>query len=84
MLICLLYTSKERVKVGYNLRRKVILHTVWILAPFALWVNPTLFGLFKHETGAAAFMRHVGEIWLFVGIGALLLRTVQLLSLIHI
>ena len=69
---------KEQIKVGYNLRRKVVLHAIWILVPFALWVNPTLFGFFKPQTGAAAFMRHVGEIWLVVGIGALLFRTVQL------
>jgi hypothetical protein len=72
------HEHKEEIKVGYNLRRKVVLHAIWILVPFALWVNPTLFGFFKPQTGAAAFMRHVGEIWLFVGIGALLFRTVQL------
>src|SRR5580692_4745785 len=66
------HEHKEEIKVGYNLKRKVILHAVWILAPFALWVNPTLFGIFEPKTGAAAFMRHVGEIWLVVGIGALL------------
>jgi hypothetical protein len=75
------HEHKEEIKVGYNLKRKVILHTVWILAPFALWVNPTLFGIFEPKTGAAAFMRHVGEIWLVVGIGALLFRTVQLFFL---
>ena len=30
---------------------------------------------------AAAFVRHVGEIWLVVGIGALLFRTVHLFFL---
>jgi len=54
---------------------------VWILAPFALWLNPTLFGIFEPKTGAAAFMRHVGEIWLVIGVGALLFRTVQLFFL---
>jgi hypothetical protein len=41
------HEHKEEIKVGYNLKRKVILHAVWILAPFALWVNPTLFGIFE-------------------------------------
>ena len=68
------HEHKEAIKVGYNLRRKVILHVVWILVPFALWANPTLFGFFPPRAGAAAFLRHVGEIWLFVGIGALLFR----------
>lgn len=75
------HEHKEAIKVGYNLRRKVVLHAIWILVPFALWLNPTLFGFFKPQTGAAAFIRHVGEIWLFVGIGALVFRTIQLFFL---
>jgi len=72
---------KEAIKVGYNLRRKVILHAVWALIPLLLWVNPTFFGLFAPYTGFQAYFRHVGEIWLVVGIGALVFRTVQLFFL---
>ncbi|MDP8984333.1 MAG: hypothetical protein M3N97_04710 [Pseudomonadota bacterium] len=75
------HEHKEAIKVGYNLRRKVILHLVWVLAPVALWLNPTLFGLFEPHTGAEPFMRDVGEMWLVVGIGALAFRTVQLFFL---
>ena len=72
---------KERVKVGYNLRRKVILHVVWAAAPLVLWMSPTLFGLFRPYSGGEEFIRHVGEIWLVVGIGALVFRTLQLFYL---
>ena len=72
---------KEDIKVGYNLRRKVILHAVWALSPALLWLDPTVFGLFAPPTGAAEFVRRVGEIWLVVGIGALLFRTVHLFFL---
>ena len=75
------HEHKEDIKVGYNLRRKAILHLVWALAPVALWLNPTLFGLFEPNTSGEEFVRHVGEIWLIVGIGALLFRTVQLFFL---
>jgi hypothetical protein len=75
------HEHKERIKVGYNLRRKVILHLVWALAPAALWLEPTFFGFFPPHTSGAEFVRHVGEIWLIVGIGALLFRTVQLFFL---
>ena len=75
------HEHKEAIKVGYNLRRKVILHLVWVLAPVALWLNPTLFGLFEPHTGAEPFMRDVGEMWLVVGIGALAFRTIQLFFL---
>jgi hypothetical protein len=75
------HEHKERIKVGYNLRRKVILHLVWALAPAVLWVDPTFFGLFQPHASAAEFVRHVGEIWLVVGIGALMFRTLHLFFL---
>jgi hypothetical protein len=75
------HEHKEEIKVGYNLRRKVILHAVWALSPALLWLDPTLFGVFKPHPGTADFVRHVGEIWLVVGIGALLFRTVHLFFL---
>ena len=33
---------KEAVKVGYNLRRKIVLLAIWALSPLLLWVDPTL------------------------------------------
>jgi hypothetical protein len=74
------HEHKEAIKVGYNLRRKVILHLVWALAPVTLLVDPTFFGVF-HTHGSAQFVRHVGEIWLVVGVGALIFRTVHLFFL---
>jgi hypothetical protein len=75
------HEHKENIKVGYNLRRKVILHLVWALAPAVLWVDPTFFGLFQAHASGEEFVRHVGEIWLVVGIGALLFRTLHLFYL---
>jgi hypothetical protein len=72
------HLHKESIKVGYNLRRKVILHLVWAASPLVLWLDPTFLGLFAPPTSGAQFIRHVGEIWLIVGIGALLFRTLQL------
>ncbi len=75
------HEHKDQIKVGYNLRRKVILHVVWALSPVILWVDPTFFALFAPYAGTAELVRHVGEIWLIVGIGALLFRTVHLFFL---
>jgi len=72
---------KENIKVGYNLRRKVILHVVWAAVPLLLWVNPTLFGMFPPSSGGEAFIRHVGAVWLCLGVGALLFRTFHLFYL---
>ena len=75
---CATHEHKEAIKVGYNLRRKTVLLAVWAVAPVLLWIDPTLFGVFRAQTGAADFLRRLGEVWLAVGIGGLLFRSVQL------
>jgi len=75
------HEHKEQIKVGYNLRRKVVLMLIWAISPAILWINPTLFGFFPAQSAHFAFMRHVGEIWLAVGLGGLLFRTVHLFFL---
>jgi hypothetical protein len=72
---------KEEIKVGYNLKRKVVLMTIWALSPLVLYLDPTLFGLFTPHAGAGEFLRHVGMLWLIVGLGGLLFRTVHLFFL---
>jgi hypothetical protein len=69
---------KEDIKVGYNLQRKVVLMAIWALSPLVLFVDPTLFGLFTPWASAADFMRQVAKIWLVIGGGGLLFRTVHL------
>ncbi|MBE7212178.1 MAG: hypothetical protein INR65_14245 [Gluconacetobacter diazotrophicus] len=69
---------KEEVKVGYNLARKVVFMSVWALSPVLLVISPTLWGVFAPSRGIAMFVRHVGLIWLALGAGGLLFRTVQL------
>ena len=72
---------KEAIKVGYNLRRKVVLLTIWALSPLLLWSNPKLFGAFTPATNAAEFVRHVALLWLALGGAGLVFRTIQLFFL---
>ncbi|HEY0851674.1 MAG TPA: Mpo1-like protein [Bradyrhizobium sp.] len=69
---------KEEVKVGYNQTRKIVLLVVWGSVPVALFFFPTLFGLFDPPAGRIDFLRHVGAVWLVVGIGGGLFRMIQL------
>ena len=69
---------KEEVKVGYNLQRKVVLLSIWALSPLVLLVDPTLFGIFEAHASTGEFVRHVGAIWLFVGLCGFVFRIVQL------
>jgi len=69
---------KEDIKVGYNLRRKVVLLSVWAFLPLAIFLNPGLFGLLPIHENLADYLRAVGYAWLFLGAAALLIRTVHL------
>lgn len=69
---------KEGVKIGYNLRRKVVLMGIWALSPLALYLDPTLFGLFEPFADLSTFVHHVALMWIAIGIGGLLFRTVHL------
>ncbi len=72
---------KEEIKVGYNLRRKVVLLSVWALLPLGIYMNPGLFGLLPvHET-LPEFLTAVGFAWLYLGAAALLFRTFHLFLL---
>ena len=45
------HEHKEEIKVGYNLRRKVVLMAIWALSPVVLYFDPTLFGIFTPAAG---------------------------------
>jgi hypothetical protein len=72
---------KEKIKVGYNLRRKIILLTIWALSPLLLFVDPTLLRTVEPARTIGEFARHVGWLWLWLGTGGLLFRTVQLFKI---
>ena len=72
---------KEEVKVGYNLRRKVVLMTLWALSPLILVWDPTFFGALQPHTGWRSFVDNTAVMWLLLGIGAVLFRTVHLFFL---
>ena len=70
--------TKEEIKVGYNLRRKIVLLSIWAAAPVLLLVQPAAFGLFEPASTIEGFARHTGLLWLSIGVGGLLFRTVHL------
>ncbi len=69
---------KEAVKVGYNLRRKAVLLSIWALSPLLLYFEPTLFGIISPWESALGFVHQLGICWLFMGIAGVVLRSIQL------
>ncbi|HVZ06360.1 hypothetical protein [Rhodopila sp.] len=69
---------KEAIKVGYNIKRKIILMSIWAASPLLVWYSPTLFGLLPSPQGTVQWIRQIGYVWLVVGIGGLIFRVGQL------
>jgi hypothetical protein len=75
------HEHKEAIKVGYNLRRKVVLMSIWAASPLLVYLDPTFFGALEPTPGWTGFVHDTALIWLAIGIGALLFRTVHLFFL---
>jgi hypothetical protein len=72
------HEHKEAIKVGYNLRRKVVLMAIWAASPLVLLYDASLFGIFTPHGDFAGFMHNTGWMWLAIGAGGLLFRTIHL------
>jgi hypothetical protein len=72
------YDHKESIKVGFNMRRKAILIGVWLSLPALLAASPSLFGLITPAVDLPGFAHDVGLMWLALGAGGLLFRTLHL------
>ena len=69
---------KEEIKIGYNIRRKIVLLAIWALMPVVLWLEPTLFGEIVPANGLMEVLNDVGLSWLALGVAGLLFRVLQL------
>ena len=69
---------KEEIKIGYNIRRKIVLMAVWLLIPAVLWLAPSVGGLIEPAADFRGFVHDVGIAWLALGVAGLLFRVGQL------
>lgn len=69
---------KEKIKVGYNLRRKVVLMSLWAISPIVLYYSPDMFGMMETPSNLDGFIYNLSVLWLVLGGGALAFRTIQL------
>lgn len=72
------HERKEEIKVGYNLRRKVVLLSIWALSPVVLLTDPNLFGLLTPHANTGEYIYNLAVIWLCLGFLAVLFRAAHL------
>jgi hypothetical protein len=72
---------KEEIKVGYNLHRKTILLSIWFFSPLLLLADPTLLGTLTAPGGWYGYVHNVSVMWLVLGFGAIVFRSVHLFFL---
>ncbi len=69
---------KEAVKIGYNIRRKIVLMGAWAGLPLLLWISPSLGGLIEPAVGLKEYLHDVGMAWFVLGVSGIVLRVMQL------
>ncbi|MDP4302107.1 hypothetical protein [Leptothrix discophora] len=69
---------KEEIKIGYNIRRKIVLMGAWVVIPAVLWFAPSVGGLIEPATDFGGWVHDVGIAWLALGVSGLIFRVVQL------
>src|SRR5262245_22057568 len=72
------HERKESITVCYNLRREVVLMSLWAFSPLALLADPTLLGVLTPHANAAEFLHNMGVMWLGLGAAGLVFRMLQL------
>jgi hypothetical protein len=72
------FETKEEIKVGFNLQRKVILFMVWLCVPAVLHLSSGLSHAVESATGYHSYSQQLGVLWLALAGAALLARTIWL------
>jgi hypothetical protein len=76
------HEHKEDIKVGYNLRRKVVLMSIWAASPAVLLLDARVRAMLEQpRIPYEALADQVGLLWLAVGAAGLLFRTLHLFIL---
>lgn len=69
---------KEAIKIGYNIQRKIVLMAIWVGLPALFWLQPAWGEALNLWVPAPTWFDQVGWSWLFLGVGGLVFRVLQL------
>ena len=78
------HEHKENIKVGYNLRRKVVLLLIWATTPMIIHYDRSLLGLLEIREGWYGFIHNLSILWLLLGAIAVMFRIIHLFFIMSI
>jgi hypothetical protein len=71
--------TKESIKVGFNVYRKIALLAAWAAIPVVLWADSTVLGMMTPAASRAVLVNRIGWGWLFLAGVGLFGRTLWLM-----
>jgi hypothetical protein len=72
---------KEEIKIGYNLKRKRVLMTCFVLIPILAYFDLEFMNYLVPHQDTETFLNRVGIGWLWLGVAAVLFRMIQLTAI---
>jgi hypothetical protein len=75
------FDHKEKIKIGFNLKRKRVLLTCWVAVPVLAFFDAELMNLLIPDNDPMTFVNRVGMGWLWLGAAGVVFRMIQLTAL---
>jgi hypothetical protein len=72
---------KEEIKIGYNLKRKRVLMTCFVLVPILAYFDFAFMNYLVPHQDTETFLNRVGIGWLWLGVAAVMFRMIQLTAI---
>jgi len=75
------FEYKEKIKVGFNLKRKRVLLAVWLAIPVLAFLDAANFNLIMPDTSSDTLFNRIGYGWLWLGVAGVVFRMIQLTAI---
>ena len=72
---------KEKIKIGYNLKRKRVLIACWLSVPLLAYFDAALFNFVMPDAAPDTLLDRIGWGWLWLGVAAVIFRMIQLTAI---
>jgi len=75
------FEYKEKIKVGFNLKRKRVLLACWAAVPILAYFDAELFNFIMPNASPDTLFNRIGWGWLWLGVAGVVFRMIQLTAI---